>query len=240
MINEKVNDNLEIKKKLDNIQRDIKLIIENSNHQYLELMMANFKKDLTHSLSSYLKEDVESHLEKGMVDKCPMRSNCNLNFSKILNKNNEFINEDTINEELISKNKSEIDSLQKNAPFEKCDICFSEVWNIFQKQINLIRSMQIYNKDENKKNISQIDENIVTEILEPLSHKKRIQIMNSMHSTSRTFSNLSEITSLRGGNLLYHIQKLLDANLIIQRHDRGDYMITEKGYKVMNLLLELN
>jgi predicted transcriptional regulator len=64
--------------------------------------------------------------------------------------------------------------------------------------------------------------------------------MKSMANNSKTFSTLSEITGLRGGNLLYHIQKLVDSGLIIQRHDRGDYMITEKGYKTMNIFLELD
>lgn len=232
----------EIDKKLDSIQRDIKLIMEKSNQQYLDLMMSNLKKDIMHSISSYLSEDVESHLEKGMVEKCPMRDTCKLKFSTILNRNAGLIYEDEVDEENISANSFEIEELQNNAPFEKCDICFSEVSNTFQKQVNLIRSMQIYeNHDNNKKDISQIDEHfLVKDILEPLSHKQRIQIMKSMATSSKTFSTLSEITGLRGGNLLYHIQKLLDSDLIIQRHERGDYMITEKGYKIMSLLLELN
>lgn len=234
-------DNYDISKKLDSIQRDVKLIMENSNQHYLELMMSNLKKDILHSVSSYLNEDVESHLEMGMVEKCSMRDNCKVKFSTILNRNAGLIYQNELNEEDISLNKSEIEELEKNAPFEKCNICFNEVSNTFQKQLNLIRSMQIYeNNDKNKKDISQIDEKIlVKDVLEPLSHKQRIQIMKSMATSSKTFSALSEITGLRGGNLLYHIQKLLDADLIIQRHERGDYMITEKGYKVMNLFLEM-
>jgi len=231
-----------IDKKLDSIHRDIKLMMENSNQQYLELMMANLKKDLMHSISSYLNEDVESNLEKGMVEKCPMRDNCKLKFSTILNRNAGLINEDELDEGKISLNQSEIKELQNNAPYDKCDICFSEVSHTFQKQVNLIRSMHIYeNDDKIRNNISQIDENkLVKNVLEPLSHKQRIQIMKSMANNSKTFSTLSEITGLRGGNLLYHIQKLVDSGLIIQRHDRGDYMITEKGYKTMNIFLELD
>ncbi len=232
----------DISKKLDNIQRDIKLIIENSNQQYLELMMSNLKKDLLYSISSYLKDDVESHLEKGMVEKCPMKDTCKSKFSSILNRNAEIAHEEKIDEKSISNNEYKIEELHKNAPYEKCDICFSEVSQTFQKQVNLIRSMQIYdNNHTNKKKISEINENIlVKEILEPLSHTQRIQIMKSMSNQTQTFSALSEITGLRGGNLLYHIQKLLDTDMIIQRHERGDYMITEKGYKIMSVFLELD
>jgi len=61
---------------------------------------------------------------------------------------------------------------------------------------------------------------------------------------TRTFSDISKMTSLRGGNLLFHIRKLTDAGLILQRHERGDYIITDKGYKTMaavsQLYLDLN
>jgi predicted transcriptional regulator len=61
-----------------------------------------------------------------------------------------------------------------------------------------------------------------------------------MASETRTFSSLSELTGLRGGNLLFHIQKLLENDLIIQRHDRGDYMITKKGFNLLLVLVDVN
>jgi predicted transcriptional regulator len=48
-----------------------------------------------------------------------------------------------------------------------------------------------------------------------------------------SFSAFSKLTGLRGGNLLFHLQKLLDSGLIIQQHERGDYMITGKGFRIM-------
>ncbi|UTB32179.1 MAG: helix-turn-helix domain-containing protein [Methanobacterium sp. ERen5] len=59
-----------------------------------------------------------------------------------------------------------------------------------------------------------------------------------MSSKAQSFSALSELTGLRGGNLLFHIQKLQDHDLIIQRHERGDYMITNKGFNLLMLLAE--
>ena len=59
-----------------------------------------------------------------------------------------------------------------------------------------------------------------------------------MASETRTFSTLSELTGLRGGNLLFHIQKLLETDLILQRHERGDYMITKKGFNLLMMLAE--
>jgi predicted transcriptional regulator len=61
-----------------------------------------------------------------------------------------------------------------------------------------------------------------------------------MSNETRTFSSLSELTGLRGGNLLFHLQKLLDNDMILQRHERGDYMLTEKGYKLLVMLSEIH
>jgi predicted transcriptional regulator len=77
---------------------------------------------------------------------------------------------------------------------------------------------------------------MVKSVLEPISNKQRLQILKSMASETMTFTALSELTGLRGGNLLFHIQKLLESDLILQRHERGDYMITEKGYNLLIML----
>ncbi|MDW7727389.1 MAG: hypothetical protein SCH70_09850 [Candidatus Methanoperedens sp.] len=57
--------------------------------------------------------------------------------------------------------------------------------------------------------------------------------MKAVSIETKTFSEFSEHTGLRGGNLLFHLQKLLDSGMILQRHGRRDYMATEKGYKVL-------
>jgi predicted transcriptional regulator len=79
---------------------------------------------------------------------------------------------------------------------------------------------------------------VVDQMIEPVSNKARMMILKALTSESRSFSALSEMTRLRGGNLLFHIQKLLDGGLIIQRHDRGDYMITKKGFILMKQIGE--
>jgi predicted transcriptional regulator len=62
---------------------------------------------------------------------------------------------------------------------------------------------------------------------------QRLQILKAVFAQTKTFSEFSELTGLRGGNLLFHLQKLLDGGMIMQRHERGDYMITEKGFRVL-------
>lgn len=79
----------------------------------------------------------------------------------------------------------------------------------------------------------------MSEILEPVSNNHRLEILKAVAYEMKSFSAFSELTNLRGGNLLFHLQKLLDNGLILQMHERGDYMITDKGLKILQGLQEI-
>jgi DNA-binding transcriptional ArsR family regulator len=228
------------KAKLEAIHQDIKRLMERSNQEYLDLMLANLKKDILNSISTYVTDDIENGLERSMLDPCKMRETCKERFKGFLENNAMLIKQENIQKEDIGDKRAELEEIRKSVPFDKCNICFSEVDSLFDKQIKLITSLQIYdNNKEYKTEISTIPEEImVKSVLEPISNKQRLQILKSMALETKTFTALSELTGLRGGNLLFHIQKLLENNMILQRHERGDYMITEKGYKLLIMLTD--
>lgn len=233
--------NLEIydaRAKLEAIHQDIKRLMEKSNQEYLDLMLTNLKKDILNSISAYVIDGIEKGLERSMVDPCKMRETCKERFTKFLENNAELIKQEKVSKGTIEDKRYELEEIRKSAPFDKCNICFKEVDSIFDKQINLIGSLQIYdNNNEDKTEISSIPEEVmVKSVLEPISNKQRLQILKSMATETMTFTSLSKLTGLRGGNLLFHIQKLLENDLILQRHERGDYMITEKGYNLLIML----
>lgn len=231
----------ELKSKLDLMHRDIKRMMENSNKEYLDLMLKNLKKDFLNCITGHVSEDIETSLERGMVEKCQMRDTCKSKFTELLEKNVDLIKQDEVPETQVTGSREELENLRAEAPFDKCDVCFSEVTDIFEKQLKLMRSLHIYNGPEEKKiDISDISEDsLVREVFEPLSNRQRLQIIKAVAVETKTFTALSHLTGLRGGNLLFHIQKLLDSNMIIQRHERGDYMITEKGYQVLKVISQL-
>jgi DNA-binding transcriptional ArsR family regulator len=230
----------DVKAKLETIHNDIKRLSEKSNQEYLDNLLSDFKKDFLNSISNYVVEDLEKNLERGMLDPCHMRDTCKSRFQKFLTGNVELIKCDSVPKEKIEEKKSELNEIRNSAPFDKCEICFSEVDSLFNKQLSLINSLHIYNDHEEKKSeISKINEEFIAKnVLEPLSNKQRLQIIKSLSSKTRTFSALSELTGLRGGNLLFHLQKLLESGIILQRHERGDYMITQKGFSLLLLLAD--
>ncbi len=230
-----------IKEKLSEIHNDIKKIIESSNKLCFEAALETSRHEYTNTLLNHLFEDIETGLERNMVKKCPEKINCASAFTSLLQQNAELIKHGKVDDTLISNNRKKLDELRCGTPFSKCEQCFSEVSSLFIKQVNLMRSMRIYSDNQEcKSNISSIKtDTIMREILEPVSNNHRLEILRAVAFDMKSFSAFSELTSLRGGNLLFHLQKLLDSGLILQIHERGDYMITDKGLKILQGLQEI-
>lgn len=238
MVNRKENfqkEFIEIKSKLADMHNDLKRFFEQSNLLHHESVLSGIQRDFTHAIMGHVTGDIEDGLERNMIKNCEMRDTCKSIFTGFLEKNTSLIKQSHVDEGIISKNRSDLQKMRTNAPKKQCERCFSEVSNLFGKQILLMRSLRLYDTDEQKKSdiLSIPEEPVVNDILEPLSNTQRIQILKAVSLETKTFSEFSALTGLRGGNLLFHLQKLLDSGMILQRHERGDYMITDKGYKTL-------
>ncbi len=191
--------------------------------------------DILEVMVSQAIDDVEEGLSRNMVKRCDMKDPCRDTFTAFLQKNAALLENEVVREAVIITNQDEMNRLRETAPYDKCGRCFDEVERLFGKQVRLMRSMRIYlTTSDIRDEISELPEEwLVDTVLDPIASKYRLQIMKSVSRETRTFSKLSSLTGLRGGNLLFHIEKLNENGLIVQRHDRGDYMITEKGFKVL-------
>ncbi len=229
-----------IKSQISDINENLKRFIERSNQQYLESILDGCRSNFSDIIIGYATGEADQGLEKNMVKSCHMKDACKSMFSDLLKRNIEQIKEGNVPEGSINKTRSKMKELRDKAQYDQCDNCFSEASRIFDKQIDLMRALRIYRDEgELKEAISTVpDAHIVDEMLEPLSNKQRMQIMKALSTETKTFSALSLLTGLRGGNLLFHLQKLMDSGMILQRNERGDYMITEKGYAALIGIVE--
>jgi len=230
-----------IKSKLDNIHEDMKRFMERSNQPHLASILDDYRSSFSDAIIGYATGEIESGLESKMVKDCHMKAACKQLFSDLLMGNLGQIREGKASEESISASRSKMKQMREKAPYEQCNNCFSEASRIFYKQIDLMRSLRIYRDNGvTKESINELPEEMaVALILEPLSNKQRLQMLKALCAETKTFSALSALTGLRGGNLLFHLQKLLESGMILQRHERGDYMITEKGFKALRGVSEL-
>lgn len=76
-------------------------------------------------------------------------------------------------------------------------------------------------------------------ILSPISNKVRLQILQSVYKGENRFNDLSKATGLSGGQLLYHIRKLKEADYIDQFESK-DYVLSTKGMKTLIMLAQLS
>lgn len=230
-----------IKSELSEMRQGLDRFIERSNQQHMESVLEGCRSNFSEIVIGYATGEIEEGLQKKMAKGCHMREACKSIFSELLKRNIELIREGKVSEESVNKTRSKIKDLRAKAQYDQCSNCFSEASRIFDKQINLMRSLNVYRESSELKDvISALPvELIVEQMLDPLSSRQRMQIMKALSAETKTFSALSTLTGLRGGNLLFHLQKLLDCGMIMQRSERGDYMITEKGYKALKGMFEI-
>ncbi len=230
-----------IKSKLDDMHEDMKRFMEKSNQQHLASILDGCRSDFSDIILGYATGEIEGGLERKMVKDCHMKETCKALFSDLLMSNLGQLRVGKVSEESISNTRSKMKQMRERAPYEQCSNCFSEAARLFDKQIDLMRSLRVYrDNDVIKESMKDLpEETAVAQILEPLSNKQRLQMLKALFAETKTFSALSALTGLRGGNLLFHLQKLLESGMILQRHERGDYMITEKGFKALRGVFEL-
>lgn len=231
----------EIRSELREMHADLKRFVERSNREQMESILSDFRNSFSEILIRHLESEAEERLRENMIEGCDMRGACKARFSGLLKESASLIAEDAAGEETIGDLRSRLSDLRSKAPYDRCERCFSEASKLQEKQIDLLRSMRIYETRDEKMQESQDlpVEAVVKEILEPLNSRQRLQILKSLASETKSFSSLSELTGLRGGNLLFHLEKLLSSGMILQRHERGDYMITEKGYRALLGIAEI-
>lgn len=230
-----------IRSKLDDMHADLLRFVERSNQEHLASILDDCRIGYSSAIVGYASEEIDVRLESGMVPDCHMKATCMALFSDLLKGNLDNLRSGDVPEGSIGMMRARMEQMRDKAPYERCSSCFSEAARLLEKQIEMMRSLRVYRDgDLEVDHIMDLhEERAVEELLEPLGNRQRLQIMKALSVETKTFSALSSLTGLRGGNLLFHLQKLLHSGMIMQRHERGDYMITGKGFRALKGISEL-
>lgn len=225
---------------IQELRGDLKRFFERTNQVHLQSIIASLKEDYSEILSKNHIERASECLSSNMVHDCEMHDTCFKVLLNFLTVTSNHINDGELTEDLVRSYKAHIDEMRKKGPYERCDICFNEVRRLFEKQLDLMRSLGILKQQQSVHQVVDYPEDeIVSGIIEPVASTPRFQILQAVSAETKTFSDLSQLTKLRGGNLLFHIKKLQESGMIIQRHERGDYIITDKGFRVLTAIREV-
>jgi DNA-binding transcriptional ArsR family regulator len=231
----------ELKAEISGLRTDLKRFVERANQQHLDAVLGDIRKEYTGVFVDHQIGSAKADLTARMVDDCSMQKTCYGVFMEFLENSARHITDGTVSEELIQSYREQMKALRKKGPSDRCDTCFTEVGRLFEKQVGLMQTLGIYRKDTGTTEAigDMPDEVVVKDLLEPVASVQRFQIVKALATGTRTFSDISQLTSLKGGNLLFHIRKLTDSGMILQRHERGDYIITDKGYRTLVAIGEL-
>lgn len=231
----------ELKTEITGLRNELKRFIERANQQHVDTVLTDLKKNYSELFTNHQVDTAKTDLSAHMIGDCKMRNKCYEVFMDFLQNTAQHIKDGQVSDEIIQSYREQMKTMRSKGPYDRCDTCFTEVHRLFEKQIDLMQSLGIYAKarEAGETTLEIPDEIIVKDLLEPVANIQRFQILRSLAVQTRTFSDISQLTGLRGGNLLFHIRKLTDSGMILQRHERGDYIITDKGYKTMTAIAEL-
>ncbi|MCX6648046.1 MAG: hypothetical protein NTV61_01475 [Candidatus Bathyarchaeota archaeon] len=128
-----------------------------------------------------------------------------------------------------------------NAACAECmrkEVEFLEINGGLLSQLTMLQEPMASMHDE-KGTIGTLDPVAVERgILDPVAHRARLQVMLSIFRGENRFADFTAATGLRGGHLLYHINKLMDGGLV-QQYESKDYVLTRKGLKTLVLLAQM-
>ncbi|MEZ5335832.1 MAG: winged helix-turn-helix domain-containing protein [Methanolobus sp.] len=230
-----------IEESIRKLQADMQLFQEQSNQRCYELLSSEIRNNFSRAMIGNIRERIDQDLESNIIPCCEMRDFCKGAFTEFLNETVQLVGRERVEQETVDEYWNKLDDIRKLVHFDDCDLCFKEVSRIYQKQVDVLSSLRIYDKEgsfaENMPDVSM--ETVVDDICEPLANKQRLTILKALILDSKSFTELSKLTGLRGGNLLFHLQKLADKGMILQRSERGDYIITSKGHSVFKGIMEI-
>lgn len=231
----------ELKTEITGLRTELKRFIERANQQHVDTVLTDLKKNYSELFTNHQVENAKADLSAHMVGDCKMRNKCYEVFMDFLQNTAQHIKDGQVSDEIIQSYREQMKTMRSKGPYDRCDTCFTEVHRLFEKQIDLMQSLGIYAKAREMGDAAPEipDEVVVKDLLEPVANIQRFQILKALATQTRTFSDISQLTGLRGGNLLFHIRKLTDTGMILQRHERGDYIITDKGFKTMAAISQL-
>ncbi len=207
----------------------------------------------TNSMFSEFRNQCAASLINGSLDSalslsgeegksCSMWTQCKPAFVEFFDELADYARNGQLSEKKVDDIRLNFDKMKEEATkLDQCTHCFKHVELYFNQQIEMLEKMGFYQKDDSKPlDIQNLREEQISNIVgDALSSAVRVQVLKALYDDGKSFTELSKITKLRAGNLLFHLDKLQDKGLILQREERGEYQITFKGYHLLNSMLEL-
>ncbi len=188
-----------------------------------------------------LQDELDEDIQKIPDAKCKNHDHCLELFKKMATENLQIIKNLKIKEAIndLDTKIEKMEQVIQKAKGSPCEVCHKDFQKKLRREKRAFQTIVLVEKTENKDNKELNIDRLVEEVLEPLANSARLKILISTFEGRKSFSKIAQITGLKGGHLLFHIKKLLDAGLVVQENNKGDYIITQKGVGVVKKIFVL-
>lgn len=220
----------EIMDELQAIRRELRHLAEVRDRGYLDDLMAGLRKEYGQVAIGAHLENVQTGLEQRLDQRCAGREQCAKVFYQIIRESALKVGDGTVTPDEIAAQKIRLQALREKAPSSACDPCFDATLLLLEKQAEIAEGLGLRDRQDRAEIADIPVEEAVSDLLEPAASIPRLTVLKALVDGSLSFSDLSRLTSLRGGNLLFHLSRLEEAGLIVQRRTRGEYHLTGTGY----------
>ncbi len=227
----------ELKTEITQLRADINRISETIVKQRLgsveRAMASKHMRVYVGQISSHLRDSVQKCVNRG----CSRNQECLETFQEEVDAVMGYVKSPSIEDvfKRIQRRLTRIQSVINEAESEPCRTCYSNLKDLLIEQERNLKQIIGKEPDTGDSTKLQIDL-LIDRVLKPLSHQARLKILAALGQGSAGFSELSEITDMRGGHLLFHLEQLVDSSLVSQRGRKGEYIITGLGLEILEKL----
>ena len=239
----RIEESIEILK--DDVQ-NIKNTLKNMEDTILKDRLKSVEKALSQNrillYAIQLEEDVKDDFFRLMKHGCEKQTECTEKVNKFFSDKLQLIKQ--LN---IEKALDDLDGVIefsneaiKNSPKKECIQCYRNVNKKIKREKRNFQTISSIEKNLKKEQPSNLDiPFIIKSFLDPMSNRNRLSILASLYNGKRSFSELSKLTGKSGGPLIFHLNKLVNAKLIAQESNQGDYIITQRGIEAFRLVASI-
>lgn len=233
---------------LEELQQEIKNLRTQLNHLETNILKENLKTTQTahtqiqlQQHATQLQDELDETLQKITNPQCKNQPQCLQRFKTLATENIQLIRNQNIQEALsdLDNKIAAMEQTIQKAKGTNCECCHQYFQKRLRSEKRALQTIVLVEKPLDPQAADPDIDGIVTDVLEPLANAARLKILFSTIEGKKSFSRLSQLSGLRGGHLIFHLKKLIDAGFIAQEENKGDYYITQRGLIIAQKTLNL-
>ncbi|MGD6852259.1 MAG: winged helix-turn-helix domain-containing protein [Candidatus Bathyarchaeia archaeon] len=230
-----------LQEEVKNLKKEITKIEDNVLRERLrsieETLAKNHLSVYANQRSEHLTKEIDGMLKSG----CESKPKCYEKCKNIIESNAKAVK--LSSKEAIEDMEQKIVDNQQMIEKTKgypCEDCFQNFDKILRREKRAYKEIVLVERPQSSTDGEALNISFLIEVwLEPLSSDARLRILDRVYHGKRSFSELSRDLGLKAGHLVFHLRKLTAAKLITQEASKGDYILTDRGLRVIKKMLSL-